>query len=89
MSWIWGGLLGLCGFLIVFREALRLGWSAISLPGRYSAVVILMFTLFLWDALFSPLFAIRLGFPQVLALLMVLQGDAAWRAKTKDWMRSR
>lgn len=72
-SWIWGGLAGFLGAMFVFWIVLKTVRRALICSlGAFSAIAALVSTLLLWDLLFSPLQVMRVTFPHLIGLLLVL-----------------
>lgn len=68
-SWLWGGVLGLLGILMVVYGALRRCRDIIYLESLFPVAAVLLAD-FVWNAMFSPIGHIRTTFPVILGLIV-------------------
>ncbi|MDE8653009.1 hypothetical protein [Novosphingobium album (ex Liu et al. 2023)] len=79
-SWIWGGLIGLFGALLLVVAFLRI--AAKALNARPEAIVFIVYfsTGLLWDLFFSPIQSLRLTAPIALGFLIAVAALPSRRA---------
>ena len=69
-SWMWGGIIGFIGILIVGLTMLRMFLITFKVNFFLSPIISIYFTESIWHFLFSPIGHIRTSFPFVIALLL-------------------
>lgn len=69
-AWMWGGLLGLGGILIVGYSIFRRGLRVLAVPTPLQTVIAILFMDFVWNFLFSPFGHIRTSFPIIGAYIL-------------------
>jgi hypothetical protein len=75
-SWIWGGLIGLSGALLLVATSMRIIVKALN--ARPEAIVFIAYfgTSLLWDLFFSPIQSLRLTAPIALGFLITVSVSA-------------
>lgn len=72
-GWIWGGVVGLLGVLIIFNQMVRLALLCFKKQeSELFAIIAVFIPLFVWDFFFSPIQVLRLSFPQFFGLMIAL-----------------
>lgn len=69
-AWMWGGLLGLAGILVVWWGIFRNGLRLVAMRSPYQLVVAVLFVDFIWNSIFSPFGHIRTSFPVIGAFIL-------------------
>ncbi|MEC7760319.1 MAG: hypothetical protein VX874_00225 [Pseudomonadota bacterium] len=69
-AWMWGGLLGLAGIMIVWWSIFRKGLRLIVTPSPYQLIIAVLFVDFVWHSIFSPFGHIRTSFPVIGAFII-------------------
>lgn len=69
-AWMWGGLLGLAGILIVWWSIFRNGLRLIATRSPYQIVIAVLFVDFIWNSIFSPFGHVRTSFPVIGAFVI-------------------
>lgn len=93
-SWLWAGVFGLIGILIVYGTMLRLFLASFWGRSPFAPVLCIYFTDITWAFLFSPFGSIRTSFPFIIALLIMskyavpLPKSAAKREKVAEQQQS-
>jgi hypothetical protein len=80
-SWVWGGLLGFVGAILLLVSFLRL--ASTTLVTRPDARILIAYfaTIVLWDFFFSPIASLRLTFPVAIGFLIAIQNKPLRRRR--------
>jgi hypothetical protein len=87
-GWLWAGLIGFIGVLLVFKQLVRSILDCYNSQSAFFPIAAIFIPLCLWDLFFSPIQVLRLSFPQFLALIIALSTYHV-RDNRRDFFRRR